>query len=92
MVDVSSGNLAKENVKGGDANDVEIGLDSPLLEVVIPTDFATALKKAKHEKLFDWLAYSHRKENVRAIEETKSPDARLRYIERAIQKIVISNG
>jgi Domain of unknown function (DUF1905)/Bacteriocin-protection, YdeI or OmpD-Associated len=92
MVGVSLEHRAKANVKGGDAIDVEIELDSTPREVVIPTDFATALKKAKVENLFDGLAYSHRKEHVRAIEEAKSPDTRLRRIEMAIQKIVVSNG
>ncbi len=50
------------------------------------------MKKAKAEKLFDGLAYSHRKEHLSAIEEAKSPDTHLRRIERAIQKIVVSDG
>lgn len=92
MVGVPSEHRVKANVKGGDAIDVEIELDSTSREVVTPTDFATTLKKAKFEKLFDGLAYSHRREHVCLIEDAKSPDTRIRRNERTIQKIVVSNG
>jgi hypothetical protein len=87
MVGVSAEHRAKAGVKGGDAIEVEIERDSAAREVSIPADLAVALKKAKAEKLFDALAYSHRKEHVRAIEEAKTPETRARRIDKIIEKL-----
>ena len=50
----------------------------------MPTDLAKALQAARARKAFDALAYTHRKEWVRSIEEAKSPDTRLRRITKAV--------
>lgn len=81
--------LAKEHrdaagVKGGDKVEVTLELDTAPREVGIPKDFAAALKKAGLTKDFAALAFTHRKEHVRAIEEAKTPETRLRRIEKAV--------
>lgn len=84
--------LAKEHregakVKGGDKVEVELTLDTAPREVEAPKDLASALKKAGLTKEFAALSFTHRKEHVRAIEEAKQPETRLRRIEKAIAMV-----
>jgi hypothetical protein len=88
MVGVAAEHRAKANVSGGDTVEVDVELDLAPREVVVPADFSAALAKAKALKSFEALAFSHRKEHVRAIEEAKSPETRRRRIEKAIQKVL----
>jgi hypothetical protein len=84
--------LAREHrdaagVKGGDKVEVLLELDTAPREVEVPKDFAAALKKAGLAKDFAALAFTHRKEHVRAIEEAKAPETRLRRIEKAVAMV-----
>ncbi len=81
--------LAKEHrdaagVKGGDKVEVQLELDTAPRVVDVPKDLAAALKKAGVRAAFDALAFTHRKEHVRAIEEAKAPETRARRIEKAV--------
>ena len=85
--------LAKEHrekagVAGGDKVEVTLQLDTAPREVDVPKDFATALKKAGAREAFDKLAFTHRKEHVRAIEEAKAAETRRRRIEKAIAMVL----
>jgi uncharacterized protein YdeI (YjbR/CyaY-like superfamily) len=55
--------------------------------VHVPADFAKAMRAAGVRTTFDALAYSHRKEHVRVIEEAKKPETRQRRIDAAIAKL-----
>jgi uncharacterized protein YdeI (YjbR/CyaY-like superfamily) len=55
--------------------------------VEVPDDFAVALKAGRATKLFDALAYSHRKEYVRRITEAKKPETRARRIAETVSKV-----
>jgi hypothetical protein len=84
--------LAKEHrdaasVKANDKVEVTLELDTAPREVEVPKDFAAALKKAGLTKDFAALAFTHRKEHVRAIEEAKTPETRLRRIEKAVAMV-----
>ena len=84
--------LAKEHrdaagVKANDKVEVTLELDTAPREVEVPKDFAAALKKAGLAKDFTALAFTHRKEHVRAIEEAKAPETRLRRIEKAVAMV-----
>ncbi len=84
--------LAKEHrdaagVKGGDKVEVSLELDTAPREVEVPKDFAAALKKAGLTRDFAALAFTHRKEHVRAIEEAKAPETRTRRIEKAVAMV-----
>jgi hypothetical protein len=84
--------LAKEHrdaagVKANDRVEVTLELDTAPREVDVPKDFAAALKKAGLTKEFAALAVTHRKEHVRAIEEAKAPETRLRRIEKAVAMV-----
>ena len=88
MVGVASEHREKAKVKGGDKIEVTLELDTAPREVEVPKDLAAALKKAKAREAFDKLAYSHRKEHVRAILEAKAPETRLRRIEKAVAMVL----
>jgi bifunctional DNA-binding transcriptional regulator/antitoxin component of YhaV-PrlF toxin-antitoxin module len=84
--------LAKEHrdnagVKAGDKVEVILEVDDAPREVEVPKDLAAALKKAGLRAAFDALAFSHRKEHVRAIEEAKALETRLRRIEKAVATV-----
>jgi hypothetical protein len=55
--------------------------------VEVPADLAAALKVARLTKQFDALAYSHRKELVRRVEEAKKPETRARRIADTVEKV-----
>jgi hypothetical protein len=86
MVGVAAEHRDKAGVKGGDKIEVKLEIDSAPREVAVPADLAAALKKAKARDTFDALAYTYRKEYVRAIEEAKAPETRLRRIEKAVKQ------
>jgi hypothetical protein len=84
--------LAKEHrdaasVKANDKVEVTLELDTAPREVDVPKDFAAALKKAGLTNDFAALAFTHRKEHVRAIEEAKAPETRARRIAKAIEMV-----
>jgi len=75
-------------VKAGQPVQVTLVLDTAPREVEVPTDLAAALKKAGMRAAFDALAYTHRKEHVRAIEEAKAPETRARRIDKAVAMVM----
>ena len=83
MVGFSSEHRAASGLKGGDTIEVDITLDDAPRTVEVPEDFARALEVAGARAAFDKLAFSHRKEHVRAIEEAKTAETRARRIEKA---------
>ncbi len=87
MVSFSSDHRAASGLKGGDAIEVDITLDTAPRTVDLPEDFAAALDAAGLRPAFDTLAPSHRKEHVRAIEDAKTAETRARRIEKAVAKI-----
>jgi len=60
---------------------VSLRLDDSPREVVVSDDLAAALDRAGVRDRFDAMAYSHRREYVRWVEEAKRPDTRQRRIE-----------
>ncbi len=87
LVPFSSEHRAASGLKGGDAITVDIELDVAPREVVVPEDFAMAIDAAGLRAAFDTLAFSHRKEHVRAIEDAKTADTRARRIGKAIEML-----
>lgn len=84
--------LAKEHrdaagVKAKDKVEVALELDTAPREVKVPKDFAAELRKAGLTKDFAVLAFTHRKEHVRAIEEAKAAETRARRIEKAVAMV-----
>ena len=75
-------------VVAGQRVQVSVELDTAPREVEVPNDLAAALNKAGARAAFDALAFTRRKEHVRAIEEAKAPETRARRIDKAVAMIV----
>ncbi|MEA2418307.1 MAG: hypothetical protein QOE60_513 [Thermoleophilaceae bacterium] len=88
LVPVSAAVRDAAGVAAGDELDVQIELDTEPREVAVPDDLAAALDGCPGAReRFDRLAYSHRKEHVRAIEEAKAPETRERRIAKAVAMV-----
>lgn len=87
MLPLAQEHRAAAGVKGGDKVEVTLELDTAPREVEVPKDLAAALKKAGLAKDFAALAFTHRKEHVRSIEEAKAPETRLRRIDKAVAMV-----
>jgi hypothetical protein len=85
LVPVSAAVREAAGVAAGDELDVEIELDTAPREVTVPGDLAAALAGCPGARArFDRLAYSHRKEHVRAIEDAKTDATRQRRIAKTV--------
>jgi hypothetical protein len=88
LLGVSAENRALAGVSAGDEVDVDVVLDTAPREVDVPADFAEALKAIPGlRQAFDALAFTHRKEHVRAIEDAKTAETRARRITKAVDKL-----
>ena len=88
MVGLSAENRAAAGVAGGDMIDVDIEFDTEPREVQVPADLTEALAgHPRAEAAFAALAYSHRKEWVRSIEDAKTPETRQRRIDKAVSSL-----
>ena len=88
MVGVAAEHREKAGVAGGQTLEVGIELDTEARTVEAPADLVAALDAAGALAAFEALAFSHRKEHVRAINEAKAPETRRRRIESAVQKVL----
>ncbi|WP_231329508.1 YdeI/OmpD-associated family protein [Actinomadura graeca] len=85
LLGLSNANRRAAGVAVGDEVEVELELDTEPRVVVEPEDFARALNDDPVARAaYDNLAYSHKREHVRAIESAKKPETRRRRIEKAI--------
>lgn len=87
MVGVNAAHRAASGVAGGETHDVTIEHDDAPRTVDVPDDLAAALDGAGVRAAFDALAYSHRKEHVRSVEDAKAPETRLRRIAATVSKL-----
>ena len=75
-------------VAGGDTVDVDIDLDTEPREVVVPPDFAAALKRdAEAKRVFESLSYSKKQRFVLPIEDAKTDETRQRRISKAVESL-----
>ncbi len=88
LVPLSAENRAAAGVAAGDEITVEIELDVAPREVVVPEDLADALDQDEAARgFFDALAYSHRKEWVRWVEDAKKAETRSTRISKAVESL-----
>ena len=92
MVGVTAEQRARSGVKAGDAIEVTLELDTAPREIEAPPDLITALEAAGVREAWEQLSFTYRKEHVRAIEEAKAPETRLRRIEKAVAMAVAKKG
>ena len=85
LVPLSAENRTAAGVVAGDVVEVEIVVDAAPREVTIPADLAAALaQNVQARQFFDTLAFTHRKEWVRWIEDSKKPETRATRLSRTI--------
>jgi DNA-binding LytR/AlgR family response regulator len=87
MVGVAAEHRQASGVAAGDTLTIRLELDDEPRTVEIPSDLARALKAARASEAFERLAYTHRKEHVRAIEDAKKPETRARRIAAAVEAV-----
>ena len=85
LLGLSNANRKAAGIATGDEVEVELELDDEPRVVVEPQDFVLALDANPVARAaYDGLAYTHKREHVRAIENAKKPQTRVRRIEKAI--------
>ena len=87
LIGFSKAKRAEAGVEIGQTHRVVIEHDAGERQVEVPDDLAAALHAGKVTKQFDALAYSHRKEFVRRVEEAKKPETRARRIADTVAKV-----
>ncbi|SRR5258706_2143225 len=75
-------------INAGDHIVVTIEQDTDERTVTVPKDLAETLSRKGLKDAFDAMSYTHRKEHVRAIEDAKAPETRLRRIEKAVEMVI----
>jgi hypothetical protein len=73
-------------VQADEEVEVSVTLDTAPREVAVPEDLAGAFDAAVRAQ-FDALAYSHRKEWVRWVEEARKPETRAARIEKTVESL-----
>ena len=87
-IPLSAENRKAAGVAAGDEIDVDTALDTDAREVTLPADYAAALDADPAiRRRFDALAYTHRKEQVRAIEDAKTDATRQRRIQKFLDHL-----
>jgi Bacteriocin-protection, YdeI or OmpD-Associated/Domain of unknown function (DUF1905) len=88
MVPLAAEHRTAAGVAAGDEVEVGIELDTAPREVEVPDDLAAALAAVPGAReSFDALAFSHRKEWVRSVEEAKKPETRVNRIAKAVAAV-----
>jgi hypothetical protein len=88
LVPLSADHRAAAGVAAGDEVDVTIEADSEAREVPVPDDLRAVLARDDAaRRYFDGLAYTHRKEWVRWIEDAKRPQTRERRLEATLDAL-----
>ncbi|MBK7780699.1 MAG: DUF1905 domain-containing protein [Ardenticatenia bacterium] len=85
MLPLSAEHRLAAGIAAGDEVEVALELDTEPRTVTLPADFAEALDcDADARHFFDGLSYSHQRQHVLAIEDAKTPETRLRRIDKAL--------
>jgi hypothetical protein len=88
MVGVAAEHRQAAGVEGGQTVEVDIEFDSSPRTVEAPPDLSAALDHAGASAAFEALAFSHRKEHVRSINEAKAADTRSRRIAAVVDQVL----
>ncbi len=74
----------------GDSVEVIVELDDKPRQVFVAPDVYQAVRTAGHWEFFEKLAYTHRKEYIKWVEEAKQPETRHRRIQKMIEMLAES--
>lgn len=88
LISLSAERRAESGLKGGDAIEVELGLDTTPREVVVPEDLAAALAgDAAAKAFFETLSYSNKLKHALSVGDAKTPETRLKRLEKAMEML-----
>jgi Bacteriocin-protection, YdeI or OmpD-Associated/Domain of unknown function (DUF1905) len=88
LIPLSAENRTAAGVAAGDEVDVDIEPDAAPREVEVPADLAAALAGDDTARAtFDGLAFTHRKEWVRWIEEARKPETRATRLAKTVESL-----
>ncbi len=88
LIPLSAERRAQSGIKGGDAVEVELALDTQPRDVEIPDDLALALAAdAAAKAFFDTLSYSNKQRHVLSITDAKTPETRARRIGKVMEAL-----
>ena len=80
LIPLSAEHRTAAGVSAGDTVEVDVEVDDAPRVVEVPEDLASALAAEGLTDRFDTLAFSHRKEHVRAVESAKAEATRTRRV------------
>ena len=88
LIPLSAERRAESGIKGGDAVEVDLALDTQPREVVVPEDLSVALAgDAAAKAFFETLSYSNKLRHVLSITDAKTPETRARRIDKALETL-----
>lgn len=88
LVGFNKANRTAADVVSGYEVDVVIRLDGTARTVDVPDDLVAAFAGVPGARqAFDELAYSHRKEHVRSIQDTKRPETRAKRMDQVVAAV-----
>ena len=88
LIPLSSDRRAQSGIKGGDAVEVELELDTAPREVTVPEDLAAAMAgDAAVKAFFETLSYSNRLRHVLSINDAKTPETRAKRVDKAMEAL-----
>ena len=88
LIPLSAENRAAAGVAAGDEVDVAIAADTAPREVVVPDDLSAAIADDPAARdFFDTLAFTHRKEWVRWIEDAKRSETRAKRLQATVDAL-----
>lgn len=88
LIPLSAERRAESGIKGGDAVEVELALDTQPREVTIPEDLSAAMAgDAAAKAFFETLSYSNKLRHVLSITDAKTPETRAKRIDKAMEML-----
>lgn len=88
MIPVAAEHREAAGVSAGESVEVTLELDTETREVTVPPDFAQALAgEPEAQRFFDSLSYSNKRRHILSIEDAKTPETRLRRIQKALETL-----
>lgn len=88
LISLSSERRAESGLKGGDAIEVDIEVDTTPREVVVPEELSAALAgHAAAKSFFETLSYSNKLKHALSVSEAKTPETRAKRVEKAMDML-----
>ena len=76
------------NIKAGETITVSLEKDSEKRAVEVPEDLAEVLKAKNLTDVFAKMSFTHQKEYVRAVEDAKRAETRIKRIEKTVEQLI----